>query len=1357
MANFNGVITIKGTWTSLKTVASNKNLNIQYDESSTAYDIFCLDSGVVYQTIIFKGNVPDNINFNQATNDADLLDFETNYKDIVTNNSIQNQLKIEGIGLDGNVVSVNPILIAGQDGTNLQSILTDSTGKLIILGSGTAGTPATGVLTIQGISSGTPITVDGSAVTQPVSNAGLSNIDVLLSTRLKPADTLNAVTTLGTITNPLPAGTNLLGTIGIDQTTPGTTNKVNIGSDGVVGLASGSNVIGSLSSNQSVNISQINGVTTSVGNGISGTGVQRVTIASDSTGTVFATQTGTWNINNISGTVSLPTGAATSLLQTDGNSSLSNIDTKTPALGQTTMAGSTPVTIASNQTALPITDNAGSLTIDNPTLSITGGGVESSALRVTIATDSTGVLSIDDNGGSLTVDGTVTANAGTGNFTVTQATGTNLHVVVDSAPTTTVTGTIAATQSGTWNVRTQDGSGNALASSTTTPAGTEQALIVRNIPSGTQTVSGTVTANIGTSGSLALDTSISTLNTSVNTLLKPANTLSAVTTVSTVTNLSQMSGAAISMGTGTRDAGTQRVTIATNDLVPVSDNSGSLTVDAPVGTPVFVRLSDGASAISALPITDNSGSLTIDNPALSVTGGGVESGALRVTIANDSTGVLSIDDNGGSITVDGTIAATQSGTWTVQPGNTANTTPWLTTIAQGGNSAVVKAASTAPTTTDPALVVTLSPNHAIDSITTGTLTALNQTVQIATAGKYTVGGNITGTWVGTISSEGSVDGGATWFAIRTANKSSNNIVFSYTANDNFEFYSHGGCTHVRLIASAWTSGTASIALAGTSTAQDALLNYSGTDGDVSPPLRHLSIGLQDQAGVQRLPKVSNVTPVGDEYGIITRNVTNQYSTFGPDPSGYIVGASNLQVDTTNSLMVRGAVLSDELSFRDDFTGSSITTALTGTLTFTNGSNIVTGSGTLFTSEVKQGQYIKKTADSETLYVDIDTIDSDTSLTLTSNYAGTTSSTTGVSSNWKTTTPGGGSITVGTSLVTISIGTANAATGGIFKSGDYPPYTLQIAGTITNRRANQTLNLGFCDSPTSISKGAYVQFTGTTTTTATFITQSSSAAADTQTSTFTFPIGNSSTQHTYKIDLSTNQASLLIDDIPVVVHKTHIPGPYDVLGFMAWVTNTGITAGTTTFTLDYFYFANWDRLQIDNDFSSEPIKIQNFTFQPITYSAGIVGLVPPTTPTDIFTLTGSATKTVKITNLILSGTRTTATHTDILLLKRNTANSGGTSTTPTAVSYDSLDTAATAVVRAYTVNPTTGALVGNIKVQKVFIPTTTATGYSLFEYKFVPGYNKPITLRGTNEVLALNLNSTTVAGNNFDITIEWTEE
>lgn len=44
-----------------------------------------------------------------------------------------------------------------------------------------------------------------------------------------------------------------------------------------------------------------------------------------------------------------------------------------------------------------------------------------------------------------------------------------------------------------------------------------------------------------------------------------------LTTVSTVTSLTQLNGAAISMGTGVRGAGVQRVTIATDDVVPITN------------------------------------------------------------------------------------------------------------------------------------------------------------------------------------------------------------------------------------------------------------------------------------------------------------------------------------------------------------------------------------------------------------------------------------------------------------------------------------------------------------------------------------------------------------------------------------------------------------------------------------------------------------------------------------------------------------------------------------------------------------------------------------------------------------------
>jgi hypothetical protein len=58
-------------------------------------------------------------------------------------------------------------------------------------------------------------------------------------------------------------------------------------------------------------------------------------------GTVAATQSGAWNITNVSGTVSLPTGASTSALQTTGNTSLNNIDTDLDVALSTRLADAT--------------------------------------------------------------------------------------------------------------------------------------------------------------------------------------------------------------------------------------------------------------------------------------------------------------------------------------------------------------------------------------------------------------------------------------------------------------------------------------------------------------------------------------------------------------------------------------------------------------------------------------------------------------------------------------------------------------------------------------------------------------------------------------------------------------------------------------------------------------------------------------------------------------------------------------------------------------------------------------------------------------------------------------------------------
>lgn len=92
------------------------------------------------------------------------------------------------------------------------------------------------------------------------------------------------------------------------------------------------------------NVSQFGGNNVVTGTGVSGIGIPRVTVSNDSN--ILATQSGTWNINNITGTVSLPTGAST-------ETTLAALNAKFNSLGQKTMANSAPVVIASDQSAIP--------------------------------------------------------------------------------------------------------------------------------------------------------------------------------------------------------------------------------------------------------------------------------------------------------------------------------------------------------------------------------------------------------------------------------------------------------------------------------------------------------------------------------------------------------------------------------------------------------------------------------------------------------------------------------------------------------------------------------------------------------------------------------------------------------------------------------------------------------------------------------------------------------------------------------------------------------------------------------------------------------------------------------------------
>ena len=297
--------------------------------------------------------------------------------------------------------------------------------------------------------------------------------------------------------------------------------------------------------------------------------------------------------------------------------------TQPVSLTSTTVTGTVAVTQSGTWDEVGINDSGNSITVDNPQLSVVGTGTEATALRVTIASDSTGVLSIDDNGASLTVDGTVTANL---------AAGTNNIGDVDVL-------TLPAIPTGT----------NTIGSVKITD-GTDTALV---------DASGNLMVNVAAGG--AGDGSILD---GVSSAIK-ATVLDYTNSNPLAVRLTDTSGDYVGAGAGTQ---------YTEDAAAAGDPVGTMAMAVRADTPAAVTTTDGDNIAlratnkgelyvkqsDAVTIQDGGNTITVDGALTTVS---TVSTITNVVHVDDNASTLSIDDGGGAITVDGTVAV--SGTVTV--------------------------------------------------------------------------------------------------------------------------------------------------------------------------------------------------------------------------------------------------------------------------------------------------------------------------------------------------------------------------------------------------------------------------------------------------------------------------------------------------------------------------------------------------------------------------------------------------------------------------------------------------------------------------------------------------------------------
>lgn len=151
------------------------------------------------------------------------------------------------------------------------------------------------------------------------------------------------------------------------------------------------------------------------------------------------------------------------------------------------------------------------------------------------------------------------------------------------------------------------------------------------------------------------------------------------------------------------------------------------------------------------------------------------------------------------------------------------------------------------------------------------------------------------------------------------------------------------------------------------------------------------------------------------------------------------------------------------------------------------------------------------------------------------------------------------------------------------------------------------------------------------------------------------------------------------------------------------------------------------------------------------------LTPAATPTDVFLLPGSATKTVRVRRVKISALATTAGSMVFNLVKRSSASTGGTSTAGVAVPMDSNNAAATAAPLVFTANPSSlGTSVGNVDTDLLSFGVSAAN--PIYDETYGTNNTQAIVLRGAAQCLAINLNGGALpTGAEIAVRVVWSEE
>lgn len=181
---------------------------------------------------------------------------------------------------------------------------------------------------------------------------------------------------------------------------------------------------------------------------------------------------------------------------------------------------------------------------------------------------------------------------------------------------------------------------------------------------------------------------------------------------------------------------------------------------------------------------------------------------------------------------------------------------------------------------------------------------------------------------------------------------------------------------------------------------------------------------------------------------------------------------------------------------------------------------------------------------------------------------------------------------------------------------------------------------------------------------------------------------------------------------------------------------------------------------------QPGLITGINNQQQTYTAGFIGLVPAASATDTVCIAGSATKTIAVTRIQLSGTAGTLVTLPVTLVRRTSVDTGGTAGSTTAnpantiAKHDTLNATASAVPISYTAVPTiVDSSPTYLQTVNLTLPVTSAgTSTVPLDWRFgnIAIGEQPLILRGVAAQLCLNLNTISVSSGVLTGSLTWYE-